>query len=101
MGGEKYSRSRWITADVSLDTRSDGRQPLSWSSTRVAERRSLDRGGQWASAISGAIVKICGSRSLGGLLSGSFDQDAVEECRSSSDQRDEVGCVDRPPACLG
>ena len=53
---------------------------------------------------SGAIVKTCGSRSLScfrlGVLAGSFDEFAVDEGRSGTDQGDEVGGVDGAPAVL-
>ena len=53
----------------------------------------------------GAIVKTCGSRSLccgvDGLAVGSFDELAGLETGAGADERDEVGCVDRPPAVLG
>jgi integrase/recombinase XerD len=53
---------------------------------------------------SGAIVKTCGSRSLGGfrlgVLAGSFDQFPVDEGRSGADQGDEVRRVDRAPPVL-
>ena len=52
-----------------------------------------------------AIVKTCGSRSLccgvDGLAVGSFDELAGLEASPGPDERDEVGCVDRPPAVLG
>ena len=52
-----------------------------------------------------AIVKTCGSRSLGGFglgfLAGPFDELAVDEGRSGADQGDQVGCVDGAPAVLG
>jgi hypothetical protein len=42
-----------------------------------------------------AIVKTCGSRFLGsfrlGVLTGSFDEFAVDESRSGTDQGDKVG----------
>ena len=52
----------------------------------------------------GAIVKTCGSRSLGrfllGLLAGAFDELSVDEGRSGADQGDEVGRVHTAPAVL-
>jgi hypothetical protein len=54
--------------------------------------------------IVGAIVKTCGSRSLGcfglGFLAGPFDDFAVDEGCSGADQGDQVGCVDGAPAVL-
>jgi len=54
--------------------------------------------------LSGAIVKTCGSRSLGsfwrGVLCGPLDELAAGEGRSGADQGDEVGCVDGAPAVL-
>ncbi len=55
------------------------------------------------------IVNTCGSRSLGGfrlgrlggLVLGSFDELAVDECRVGADERDQVGGVDHAPAALG
>ena len=51
-----------------------------------------------------AIVKTCGSRSLGGfrlgVLAGPFDEFSVDEGRSGADQGDEVGCVHGAPAVL-
>jgi len=36
-----------------------------------------------------------------GVFVGSFDEFAVDERRAGADERDQVGCVDRPPAVLG
>jgi len=53
----------------------------------------------------GAIVKTCGSRSLGsfglGLFTGPLDEFAAGEGRSGADQGDQVGRVDGTPAVLG
>ncbi len=53
----------------------------------------------------GAIVKTCGSRSLGsfglGFLTGPLDEFAVDEGGSGADQGDQVWCVDGAPAVLG
>jgi hypothetical protein len=57
---------------------------------------------------SGAIVKTCGWVVSSGLLItsvlilfGSFDEFAVDEERASTDEGDQVGCVDHPPPGLG
>src|SRR5262249_29600300 len=56
-------------------------------------------------ALTGAIVKTCGSRSLSclgmSILAGPFDELAVDEGCSGADQGDQVGCVDGTPAVLG
>jgi hypothetical protein len=55
-----------------------------------------------ADRVSGAIVKICGSRSLRGCGWGvflrAFDELAGLEAGAGADERDEVRRVDRPPA---
>jgi hypothetical protein len=43
----------------------------------------------------------CGSRSLGGVIVGVLDELAVDEAGAGTNEWDEVGCVDRPPAVLG
>ena len=36
-----------------------------------------------------------------GMFVGSFDELAALEAGTGADERDEVGCVDRTPVCLG